>query len=578
MTDRLSRRALLRGAGLAGAAGLAGCQRLAAVFPESKRRNTPQSTDDSVTGTVTDPDGAPIADASVVALDGTAAEIAATTTGADGGFSLSVSRPVWLRARRSGFTERTLAAEPGRSVDVVLMPDDGTAALTFGGDVMFGRRFYSPATDRLAPHHRIRPEQRRRDHERVLAPVEPLLQSADITSVNLESPLTTSPVRHPEKTYSFISHPVAGEVLAEAGVDYAALGNNHAFDALTPGLEATTERLDEAGIRHSGAGLTTQRAWEPATMEAAGLTVAMVSCCDIVGSDLYDLHWSADDGANRPTTVSADGESVTVPEGAGVAEAGVDSVASRVAAATDTADVVVVQIHGGVQYRRRPTDRMAALTDAAVAAGADLVVNHHPHVVGGIERRDGAVVAWTLGNFVFDQTVWETFPSYLLTAYVTAEGAARVVADPLLLDGFVPHGVVGKPNRVLRHRTAARSGAEARATDTGVALGRGTAAPAKQTATLDRTGLYERREGWVTDIAEGDATLGRALFPTGSFESTDIDDTGYDGTLWRFNRTPPDAGGRSASTAAAASASSASTAIRRTFCSRTGAGFRYQGR
>jgi hypothetical protein len=149
-------------------------------------------------------------------------------------------------------------------------------------------------------------------------------------------------------------------------------------------------------------------------------------------------------------------------------------------------------------------------------------------------------VAWSLGNLVFDQKLWRTFPSYLLRAAVTADGVARVAVDPLLLEGFVPKGVVAKPNRFVTAGTAARSDSDVRITDSGLALGAGTTAP--ETATADFPGdgtLYARRRGWVREVTDGTARLGRDLLPTGTFESVDVDGTGYDGALWRYSRSPP---------------------------------------
>lgn len=538
-TERLTRRAVLGGVAAA-AGGLAGCSALADVFPEAgEGRGGPQATGGPVSGRVVDTDGDPIADASVAAVVRGGRRVAETTTNADGSFSLSTQRPVWVRATAAGYTERVVAGAPARQKTVVLVSAAGTATLAFGGDVMFGRRFTRPSSDHLNPRHYIRPDHRRADLEHVLSYVSPLLAAADLTSINLESPLTTTAARHPAKTHTFTSYPVAAAVLAEAGIDYAALGNNHAFDALDSGLGDTTSALDAAGVAHSGAGPSSADAWAPAVLERGGLTVAMVSCTTIVG-DQYDLHWSADRTRDRPIAVTTDAGTGTVPPGAGVAEAAPDRLRERVRVAADEADVVVVQIHGGVQYQPTPTDEMRTLTDTAVGAGADLVVNHHPHVTGGIERRDGAVVAWSLGNLAFDQKLWPTFPSYLLRATVTAEGVARVVADPLLLEGYVPKGVVAKPNRFVAHRTAGLSADAVRLTDSGLALGAGTTPPETTTTTLPGDGaIYARRRGWVRDITDGTARLGRDLLPTGTFESVDIDGAGHDGALWRFSRSPP---------------------------------------
>jgi poly-gamma-glutamate capsule biosynthesis protein CapA/YwtB (metallophosphatase superfamily) len=538
-TERVSRRAVLGGvAALTG--GFAGCNALADVFPEAgEGRGGPQVTDGPVSGRVRDADGDPIPDATVSALGRGGTQLARTTTDTDGTFTLPTQRPVWVRATAEGYTERVVAGTPTRRTTVVLMPAAGTATIAFGGDVMFGRRFTRPSSDDLNPRHYIRREHRRADLEHVLSYVSPLVSATDIASVNLESPLTTTAARHPEKTHTFVSAPVAAEVLADAGIDYAALGNNHAFDALDGGLEDTTDALDSAGVSHSGAGQSPAGAWEPAVVERSGLDIALVSCTTLVG-DQYDLHWSADRTRDRPISVATDAGTRTVPPGAGVAEASPERLRERVRTASDDADVVAVQIHGGEQYRPTPTARMRDLTQVAVEAGADLVVNHHPHVVGGIERRDGAVVAWSLGNLVFDQKLWPTFPSYLLRASVTADGVARVVADPLLLEGFVPKGVVGKPNRFVTSGTAGRSDSAVRITDSGLALGVGTAPPETTTTTLAGDGtLYARRRGWVREVRAGQARLGRDLLPTGTFESVDVDETGHDGALWRYSRSPP---------------------------------------
>jgi poly-gamma-glutamate synthesis protein (capsule biosynthesis protein) len=62
----------------------------------------------------------------------------------------------------------------------------------------------------------------------------------------------------------------------------------------------------------------------------------------------------------------------------------------------------VVSLHAGTEYQEEPTALQRELAHAAVDAGADLVLGHHPHVLQGIERYKGALIAYSLGNFVFD--------------------------------------------------------------------------------------------------------------------------------------------------------------------------------
>jgi poly-gamma-glutamate capsule biosynthesis protein CapA/YwtB (metallophosphatase superfamily) len=543
MTDdrALSRRALLAGVAAGTAGGLAGCSTVQDLFPEATVDDGPQSTAGPITGTVTNLDGRPVRGARVRAIGGAGEQFAETETDSSGGFSLDVTRPVWLRVTAGGYLERVVAGRPGTDVTPSLVAADGTVALGFGGDVMFGRGFNEESSDRLAPHARIQPRDSTAQYSAILRGVAPLIRSADVTSVNLESPLTTSDVRHPDKTFTFTSHPAAAPALADAGIDLVTLGNNHAFDALDVGLADTARSLSSNGIAHAGAGQSPARAWEPAILDTGDVTVAQLSCTTVAGGQ-YDLHWSADRPEGRPATVDTDAGQRTVPRGAGVATATPDRLERAVQSATERADVVVVQIHGGVQYQRTPTERIRRLSTAAGDAGADLVVNHHPHVTGGIERHGDTVIAWSLGNFAFDQTLWETMPSYFLTAYATSDGVVRTVVDPLLLEGFVPRGVVSKPNRAVTWQTAGHSGPTVQTTDTGLASGRGTASPTTTVLSLREGSVYARQAGYIRDVRTGSVRLGRDRLPTGTFESVDIDSDGHDGVLWRFSRNPPAAG------------------------------------
>ena len=80
----------------------------------------------------------------------------------------------------------------------------------------------------------------------------------------------------------------------------------------------------------------------------------------------------------------------------------------HVTAARRLADVIVVSIHAGIEGITRPSPRQREIAHAAVDAGADLVIGHHPHVVQPVEHYRGKAVFYSLGNFVFNPS-----PSYL---------------------------------------------------------------------------------------------------------------------------------------------------------------------
>ena len=530
MVDDRTRRTFLRGVCVAGAAGIG------SLGPTSSAVGARQSTG-TLAGTATDLEGAPVSGATVEARRGGSTVLDAARTDSDGRFSLEVEGPAWIRAAHPARSSGMRAVDPTDDATVRLPPAEATT-LRFGGDAMFARRFYEDDDDPLRPRFRIDPDDRRADHRRILRWTAPLLASADAASLNLETPLTTTDWRHPEKDYAFASHPVAADALGEAGVDYVALGNNHAMDALEPGLEETIDALDEADIAHSGAGFSSDEAWKPAIVDRGDATIAFVSCTTVVG-ERFEVDWSADRNASSRRRIVQGGATLTVDGSVGVAEASEDRLRTTVGRASEDADAVVVQIHGGREYRSEPTDEIRALTRAAAAAGADLVVNHHPHVLGGLEFVDGALVVWSLGNFVFDQVFWETLRSYVLTVSVTDDGVRLVRIDPLLLEGYVPKGVTGQPNRSIRRETAGRSDVRFALGDAGLEFARnGTPDPRVETTVSASAGIYAGREGWVASVdGDGeDARLGRNRLLTGAFGDHVVDDERYEGALWRFGR------------------------------------------
>jgi poly-gamma-glutamate synthesis protein (capsule biosynthesis protein) len=84
----------------------------------------------------------------------------------------------------------------------------------------------------------------------------------------------------------------------------------------------------------------------------------------------------------------------------GVATFDAESVRRDVARLRRLSDLVVVQLHGGDNYAP-PTEGMLRMARQSVAAGADLVVGHHPHVPHPILLVEGKPVLLSLGNLAF---------------------------------------------------------------------------------------------------------------------------------------------------------------------------------
>lgn len=209
--------------------------------------------------------------------------------------------------------------------------------------------------------------------------------TGDIGLANLEGAMTDrgEPWR---KGYTFRTPPRFTPGLANAGFDVVSLANNHSMDYGQVGLLDTISALDAAGVEYIGAGADDTRAHAPVVVEANGLRVAFLGYVA-----------TPDEGARFSISEWAAG-----PDAPGVAYASNAAIAAGVAAAREMADFVIVVVHAGTEYQNAPDAEQQRIAAAAMAAGADAYIGAHAHVVQPVEHRDGQLIAWGLGNFIFD--------------------------------------------------------------------------------------------------------------------------------------------------------------------------------
>ncbi len=279
----------------------------------------------------------------------------------------------------------------------------------------------------------------------------PLLQSVDFAACNLECPLTSDTNHHPTKLYYFKGRPEYVEGLEFAGFDFVSLANNHTFDYMLGGQRETIHVLDSVGIMHGGAGETEDEAREPVFFSRNGLCIAMVGFCNRDGTEDNAQPYLAA-GPSRPGFAMWD-------------RAAIEEMLPRV---RQVADIVILQIHSGIEYALEPPalgmgrdmsgwddddpslellpdTSDVALRRYAIDLGADLVINHHPHVTQGCEVYHGKVIAHSMGNFAFDQTFPETMISFALESRLSvAQGVDSLVVHPIYIDRYIPTPASGE--------------------------------------------------------------------------------------------------------------------------------------
>lgn len=241
-----------------------------------------------------------------------------------------------------------------------------TASMLFAGDVM--------------PSRFVAVRMREKGYDYPFSSVKEMLSAADLAFVNLESPVTPGrTIQNGEMT--FRGDPEFLPAMREAGVDVVSLANNHSPNMGADGLADTMRRLDERDIAHVGSG-NAARAYAPVSYDLYGMRVAFIAQND---TDVV------------PPEYCAEAQSV------GTACKDLARASSSIALARKFADIVVFTMHAGDEYTHEPNARQKALARAAIDAGADLVIGHHPHVVQRAEIYKGKRIYYSLGNFIFDQ-------------------------------------------------------------------------------------------------------------------------------------------------------------------------------
>lgn len=482
-------------------------------------------------GRVVDDNGAPVAQANIK----TNSDV--VLTDADGWFHIpSKVYTQWVTVYKSGFISRTRAATPGMPVLIRVSADDGkTLVLKFTGDVMFGRRFFDMNSDGNTDDGILPVEPSVGDHLRLLEPISPLLKDSDVTAVNLESVVNpdayfsskdTRPVAfHPTKDYVYATHPNAMAALLEDGVNVVGLGNNHVYDMLDPGMENMLGVLNQMGLAHFGAGMNEEDAWKPAIVTVKGQKIAFIGCTTIFASE-------AEPKPGEITYTASDSQ-----KKGGAAHCDKDRLSAVVKEARKTSDLVIVMIHGGVEYDQNIPAGPLRLSEVAKQAGAQIVVNHHPHVVSGFSWKDGTVIARSLGNFISDQTIWPSLESYLFTVYVRDGKVIRAFIEPVLLNDNIARGITSElADYVIRDAAGLEAGPFIMESDTMEVDVNGTARQVSKSVPLDGGSgtLIQIPPGqWISGFTGfGTLVLGRDLLWVGGFENTMVDDTPSFLPLW----------------------------------------------
>jgi poly-gamma-glutamate capsule biosynthesis protein CapA/YwtB (metallophosphatase superfamily) len=354
-----------------------------------------------------------------------------------------------------------MAAGDTCQITVATGDPEGPLTVNFVGDIFTGRRYEDGGG--IIDTYGI---------EALYTPtLEIFGQAADINVANLEVPYTDRGTPHPTKSVVFRSEPQNISGISYAGVDLVTLGNNHIIDYGEIGMLDTMEGLDQLNIRYSGAGRNEYMALLPSFWTEKGVRIGFLGLCNRTGR-AWNFQPFLDAGYDKP------GFAYLLP---GTLERSINYT-------RPLSDIVIVQTHSGDEYelapppdgfvtqlpssplpieaaainqddpqfkfRIEPSPGERELRRAAIDLGADILINHHPHVLQGFESYNGKLIAHSLGNFIFDLYYPETMPTLVLTLEVEKTGITGYRFTPAWINHFIPEPVSGNLRREIVDRLA----------------------------------------------------------------------------------------------------------------------------
>jgi len=292
-----------------------------------------------------------------------------------------------MRSRRAGFLLAVAAlatacssapAEPAAPSPAPVSPSSSAAAQDSFTVVATGDVLIHPALTDQAKSDAKQTGKGEFDYRPLLAGVKPLISGADLAICHLETPL--APEGGPYSGYpSFSAPPEIADAIKDTGYDTCSTASNHTLDQGEAGIKRTLDKLDAAGLDHTGSARSAKEAATPLIMDVHGVKVAQISFA--FGFNGIEVPAGKPWLANR----------IVVD----------DVIAAAKAAKKAGAEVVIASLHWGLEYQHEITaDQRDQAKKLLADASIDLIVGHHAHVVQPFEEINGKWVAYGLGNSV----------------------------------------------------------------------------------------------------------------------------------------------------------------------------------
>jgi len=257
------------------------------------------------------------------------------------------------------------------------------------------------------------------------------LDKADIVFANLEG-TASDKGKDGGSLYSFRMDPSVVPALKGASFSVLSMANNHIGDWGRDAFVDTLNRLKENEIAYTGGGMNSAEAENPTIIEKYGMKIGFLGFSDV-----------------GPSAMAAN------EERAGILLASNPRFDQIVKNAANQVDYLIVSFHWGEEYKTKNNSRQQQLAYKAIDNGAKIVVGHHPHVMQNTEVYKNGFIAYSLGNFIFDQKFSkETMQGMLLELKLYKSGDIKIKKDTVKLNNyFQPDKIIFGKEEKLKFQT-----------------------------------------------------------------------------------------------------------------------------
>lgn len=252
------------------------------------------------------------------------------------------------------------------------------------------------------------------------------MKDSDWMTVNSEFAFSDRGSPLPNKLYTFRGSPSNVSLYREMGVDMVTLANNHVYDYGKDAFLDTLTTFQNDNLPYIGAGINLEEAARSYYLIINGYKISFLNATRAEKYIMTPEATEEKEGVFRCYDTT--------------------KLVERIKEEKAKSDYVVLIVHWGTEDTHLLQDVQKETGKLYIDSGADLVVGHHAHVLQGVEFYQGKLIAYNLGNFLFNDLSVETG---ILTWKLDWKGKSQFSFLPALQEDCFTKEVTGKSKEDL---------------------------------------------------------------------------------------------------------------------------------